>query len=123
RTAWRAALASLGALALFAIPATLLAAGPGAPPAPSQQVAKVDGPEVRIDNFQFSPATLTVPKGTTVTWVNQDDMVHTVTSAAQAFSSASLETDDTFSYTFTTPGTYTYFCRLHPRMTATVIVQ
>jgi plastocyanin len=122
-TTWRAALAGIAALAFLALPATLLAGGPQSLPA-TPQVAKVAaGPQVHIDNFQFSPATLTVPKGTTVTWTNQDDMVHTVTSAAQTFSSASLETDDTFSFTFTTPGTYSYFCKLHPRMTATVIVQ
>lgn len=123
-TPWRAALAGLAALAVLALPATLPAAGPGTPPAPTPPVAQVAaGPQVHIDNFQFSPATLTVPQGTTVTWTNQDDMVHTVTSATRVFSSASLETDDLFSYTFTTPGTYTYFCKLHPHMTATVIVQ
>ncbi len=123
RTPWRAALAGIAALAVLALPAALLAGGRQSLPA-TPRVAKVAaGPQVHIDNFQFSPATLTVPKGTTVTWINQDDMVHTVTSAAQVFSSASLETDDSFSYTFTTPGTYTYYCKLHPRMTATVIVQ
>ena len=122
-TPWRAALAGLAALAVLGLPAALLAGGPQALPA-TPQVAKVAaGPQVHIDNFQFSPATLTVPKGTTVTWTNQDDMVHTVTSATRVFSSASLETDDIFAYTFTTPGTYTYFCKLHPHMTATVIVQ
>jgi plastocyanin len=120
---WRTALAGLAALASLALPAPLFAAGPGTPAAPAQQVAKVENPHVIIDNFQFSPATLTVPKGTTVTWDNQDDMVHTVTSAEKVFSSASLETDQSFTYTFTTPGTYTYFCKLHPHMTATVIVQ
>lgn len=122
-TTWRAALAGIAALAFLALPAALLAGGPQSLPA-APQVAKVAaGPQVHIDNFQFSPATLSVPKGTTVTWTNQDDMVHTVTSSDRVFSSASLETDDTFSYTFTTPGTYTYFCKLHPHMTATVIVQ
>lgn len=122
-TPWRAALAGLAALAVLALPAALFAGGPPSLPA-TPQVAKVAaGPQVHIDNFQFSPATLTIPTGTTVTWTNQDDMVHTVTSATRVFSSASLETDDLFSYTFTTPGTYTYFCKLHPHMTATVIVQ
>ncbi len=122
-TTWRAALAGIAALASLAFPAALLAGGPQSHPATPQVATVAAGPQVHIDNFQFSPPTLTVPKGTTVTWTNQDDMVHTVTSVAQVFSSASLETDDTFSYTFTTPGTYTYFCKLHPRMTATVIVQ
>jgi plastocyanin len=105
--------------------------GPSASPAAAQptpaasvtRLAKVEGPPVTIDNFTFSPATLTVASGTTVTWTNQDDMVHTVTAADRAFSSKGLETGDTYSYTFTTPGTYTYFCALHPRRTATVIVQ
>jgi len=64
-----------------------------------------------------------VPVGTTVTWTNEDDMVHTVTSTTKVFSSSELNTGQSFSYTFTTPGTYPYFCALHPRMTATVIVK
>jgi plastocyanin len=119
---WRAALAGVAALAVLALPAALSAAGPPSLASP-QQVAKVADPQVHIDNFQFSPATLTVSAGTTVLWTNQDDMVHTVTSSERVFSSPSLETDQTFTYTFTKPGTYTYFCKLHPRMTATVIVQ
>jgi len=119
---WRAVLAGVAALAVLALPAALIAAGPPSLASP-QQVAKVAGPQVHIDNFQFSPATLTVSAGTTVLWTNQDDMVHTVTSSDRVFSSPSLETDQTFTFTFTKPGTYTYFCKLHPRMTATVIVQ
>jgi plastocyanin len=105
--------------------------GPSASPAaaqsktaaPANRLAKVEDLQVTIDNFTFSPATLTVASGTTVTWTNQDDMVHTVTAANRAFSSKGLETGDTYSHTFTAPGTYTYFCALHPRMTATVIVK
>jgi plastocyanin len=119
---WRAALAGVAALAVLALPAAIVAAGPQSLASP-QQVAKVADPQVHIDNFQFSPATLTVSAGTTVLWTNQDDMVHTVTSSDRVFSSPSLETDQTFTFTFTKPGTYTYFCKLHPRMTATVIVQ
>ncbi len=81
------------------------------------------GPQVTIDNFQFGPARLTVPVGTTVTWTNQDDMVHTVTSSTKAFSSQGLETGESFSHTFDKPGTYEYFCALHPRMTGSVVVQ
>jgi plastocyanin len=98
------------------------AAHAGAVP-PTTRVAKAESPRVSIDNFRFSPATLTVPRGTTVTWTNQDDMVHTVTAADRALASPGLETGDTYAHTFTAPGTYTYFCALHPRMTATVIVQ
>ena len=77
----------------------------------------------KIDIFTFVPARLTVKAGTTVTWRNEDDIPHTVTSVTQRFKSRALDTDDTFSFTFTEPGTYDYFCSLHPRMTATVVVE
>ncbi len=81
------------------------------------------GVQVSIDNFRFGPTSITVPVGTTVTWTNRDDMVHTVTASTRAFSSPGLETGETFSHTFDKPGTYQYFCALHPRMTGTVVVQ
>ena len=77
----------------------------------------------KIDNFTFVPARLTVKAGTTVTWRNEDDIPHTVTSTTQLFKSKALDTDDSFSFTFTEPGTYQYFCSLHPRMTATIVVE
>jgi plastocyanin len=80
-------------------------------------------PAVKIDNFTFSPQTLTVPAGTTVTWKNQDDIPHTVTSTTKAFKSGALDTNDNFSFTFTTPGVYEYFCSLHPHMTGKVVVE
>ncbi len=79
--------------------------------------------QITIDQFKFTPAALTVPVGTTVTWTNKDDTVHTVTSNTKAFGSEALDQGGTFSYTFTAPGTYAYFCKLHPRMTGTVTVQ
>ncbi len=79
--------------------------------------------DVKIDNFTFSPQRLTVKAGTTVTWINKDDIPHTVASSTKAFKSKALDTDDKFSFTFTTPGTYEYFCSLHPHMTATVTVE
>jgi plastocyanin len=80
--------------------------------------------EVKIDNFTFAPATLTVTEGTTVKWTNRDDIPHTVVSEDRStFKSKALDTDDSFSYTFTKPGTYTYFCSIHPKMTAKVVVQ
>lgn len=80
--------------------------------------------EVKIDNFTFAPVTLTVAAGTTVKWVNRDDIPHTVVSEDKhKFKSKALDTDDSFSYTFTQPGTYTYFCSIHPKMTAKVVVQ
>ena len=80
--------------------------------------------EVKIDNFSFGPATLTVPAGTTITWVNRDDIPHTVVSEDQtSFKSHALDTDDKFSHRFEKRGTYTYFCSIHPKMTAKVVVR
>ena len=76
-----------------------------------------------IDNFTFAPARLIVKTGTTVTWRNEDDIPHTVTASSRLFKSKALDTDDSFSFTFTAPGTYEYFCSLHPRMTGTVVVE
>jgi plastocyanin len=80
-------------------------------------------PRVDIRQFAFSPAALTVPVGSTVTWVNDDEEPHTVTSSAGAFASTGLEHEETFSRTFATAGTYRYFCALHPHMTGTVLVR
>jgi len=81
------------------------------------------GVRYSIDNFQFNPATLTVPVGTTVTWTNHDKDEHTVTSSTRLFSSAGLDPNETYSFRFDTPGTYAYFCALHPHMTAQIVVQ
>ena len=78
---------------------------------------------VAIDNFTFGPQELRVKAGTTVTWVNRDDIPHTVTSTTLAFRSKALDTNDKFSFTFTTPGIYKYFCSLHPHMTGTIVVK
>jgi plastocyanin len=82
-------------------------------------------PTINIDNFAFTPSQLTVEAGTKVDWTNRDDIPHTVTDAAdpRAFKSPPLDTGDGFSHVFTTPGTYRYFCSLHPHMTATILVQ
>ena len=79
--------------------------------------------KVEIDNFAFSPERITVKAGTTVTWLNADDTPHTVASSSKLFKSKALDTDDSFSFTFTTPGMYEYFCSLHPYMTGTVVVE
>ncbi len=86
---------------------------------------KAESAEVKIDNFSFGPLTLTVSVGTTVTWTNGDDIPHTVVSAddPKAFKSKVLDTDEKFSFTFSKAGTYPYFCSIHPKMTAKVIVQ
>ena len=79
---------------------------------------------ISIDNFTFAPATLTVKAGGSVTWINKDDIPHAIASATGAFTkSKALDTDDTFSFTFTTPGTYKYFCYLHPRMVGSIVVE
>jgi plastocyanin len=99
----------------------LFAAGRGS--VASAQLAPATGVEVKIDNFSFGPAALTVAAGTTVTWTNRDDIPHTVVSDDKAFKSKVLDTDEKFSYTFAKPGTYPYFCSVHPKMTGKVIVQ
>jgi plastocyanin len=85
-----------------------------------QQAATV---EVKIDNFSFGPAALTIAPGTTVTWVNHDDIPHTVVSTDGLFKSKVLDTDEKFSFTFTKAGSYPYFCSIHPKMTASVVVK
>jgi plastocyanin len=79
--------------------------------------------EVKIDNFTFGPAELMVRVGTTITWTNRDDIPHTVVSTDKVFKSKVLDTDEKFSFTFSTPGTFPYFCSIHPKMTGTVVVQ
>jgi len=79
--------------------------------------------EVKIDNFTFNPQQITVKAGDTVTWVNHDDIPHTVTSNTMAFKSKALDSDDKFSFTFATPGTYPYFCSLHSMMTGSIVVE
>jgi len=79
--------------------------------------------KVKIDNFSFSPQILTVPAGTTVTWTNNDDVPHTVVSTTKKFASKVMDTDDQFSFTFSDPGTFDYYCSVHPHMTGKVIVQ
>ncbi len=119
---WPAALAGSMALATLLLP-SFLSAAHAESPTPPVTVAKVAGPQVRIENFQFNPTTVTVPVGTTVTWKNDDGTLHTVTSTTKVFSSAGLDDGGVFSYTFTNPGTYTYFCKLHPHMTGTIVVK
>ena len=78
--------------------------------------------KVTIDNFTFSPAELKVKVGDTVTWTNHDDIPHTVVSAGK-FRSKTMDTDNTFSFTFTSAGDYKYFCSLHPHMTGMITVE
>jgi amicyanin len=78
---------------------------------------------VKIDNFTFNPATLTVKAGSTVHWTNSDDIPHNVASTDKLFKSKVMDTNEEFEFKFDKPGTYDYFCSLHPKMTAKVIVQ
>jgi plastocyanin len=112
----------LGLAAPVLAAAVFLVSGPGGFTARAEQ-AQAASAEVKIDNFSFGPATLTVPSGTTVTWTNRDDIPHTVVSDDKVFKSKVLDTDEKFSYTFTKPGTYGYFCSVHPKMTGKVVVQ
>jgi len=101
------------------------AASQAKPAAPTALGARATGQaiEVKIDNFSFIPQEITVAAGTKVTWVNRDDIPHTVRSTEDKFKSKALDTDEQYSFTFDTPGTYEYFCSVHPKMTAKVIVQ
>ena len=106
-------------------------AGCTSPQSPSAPAATTPVPAggsnaVMIKNFAFSPATLTVKTGSTVTWTNQDVAPHQVASdpgTPVAFSSDSLVNGASYQFTFTQPGTYTYHCTIHPNMKGTIIVQ
>ena len=100
------------AVAVFAVATAL--------PAASAHVAET---EVKIDNFAFAPQRVTVKAGTTVTWINDDYIPHTLASSAKLFKSNALDTKDKFSFTFTTAGAYEYFRSLHPHMTGTIVVE
>ena len=78
---------------------------------------------MKIDNFTFAPQRVTVKPGTTVTWINEDDIPHAIAATGKEFRSKVLDTDDKFSFTFTTAGTFEYFCSLHPHMTGTIVVE
>ena len=78
---------------------------------------------VSVDNFTFNPQRLTIKAGSTVSWTNKDDIPHAIASVSALFRSKALDTDDNYSFTFTTPGTYQYFCSLHPHMTGTIVVE
>src|SRR5665213_536333 len=105
-------LRSLGRLTIAAALSFCLGAAP----------VRADNTAISIDNFTFAPAALTVKVGTTVTWTNHDDIPHTIVSAGK-FSSQALDTDNSFSFTFTAAGDYSYFCALHPHMTGMIKVE
>jgi len=125
------ALRILGLAGLFILAASALLWGAetlagGAPAlAASSPQKPAAGIEVKIDNFSFAPAALEVAAGTTVTWVNHDDIPHTVVSTDKdkVFKSKVLDTDEKYSFVFAKPGRYPYFCSVHPKMTGEVIVR
>ncbi len=104
---------------ILAVAALALSWGAGravaAPPANTIQVS--------AKNFMFSPATITVKAGATVTWLNLDEEPHTVFSNAGLFRSSALDTKESFSFTFDKPGTYHYLCTIHPQMLGTIVVE
>lgn len=79
--------------------------------------------EVKIDNFTFAPTTIHVKLGTQVTWINHDDIPHTVVEENRTFKSAVLDTDEKFTFTPSKAGTYKYYCSIHPKMTAKLVVE
>ncbi len=107
---------------LSAIAAMLVAILPGHP-TKGAATPPPAGAEVKIDNFAFTPATLTIPVGTQVTWTNRDDIPHTVVSDDKSIRSKALDTDEKFTFTFAKPGTYSYFCSIHPKMRGTIVAQ
>jgi plastocyanin len=111
----RAALMLALALAIAAGSATVWRAG--------QASAQNADAKVTIDNFTFAPAELTVSLGTTVTWDNHDDIPHSVVEKNKLFRSNALDTDESYSFTFTQAGVYDYFCGLHPHMVGKIIVK
>jgi plastocyanin len=113
---------SVGAAPSTSMPHSMTAAV-AATPVNATVSGERSGPEIVIEHFMFGPATLTVPVGTTVTWLNHDDDLHTVTAVEGRFASPGLDSGEEFSYRFTTPGTFTYTCALHPQMAGTIIVQ
>jgi len=118
----RESIRNVGRVLATALAVASLIGGSGSPRAQAEP-AKHPTAEVKIDNFSFGPAALTIAPGTTVTWTNRDDIPHTVVADDKAFKSKTLDTDETFSYTFEQPGTFPYFCSIHPHMTGKVVVQ
>ena len=124
RRGWGAAL-TVGVLLtwLVSVPGPIAAQDTSPPPEAASTTVAATAPQVTLEHATFGPATVTIRAGTTVTWVNNDGDLHTVTSAQGLFASPGLDPGDTFSYRFTAPGTYPYFCAVHPHMKGTILVQ
>ena len=108
-----------------AAPATAGSVAPSAvAAAPPDSAASATATTIRIDNFSFNPRSTTVPAGTTITWVNADDVPHKIVSSDGKFTaSPALDTNDRYTFGFTRPGRYEYFCAIHPKMTGVIVVQ
>ena len=104
-------------------PLAAASAAASASPAASAAASVAAGTAVTIQGFAFSPATLTVAVGTTVTWTNQDSAEHTVTADDGSWGSGNIALGETFSQTFSKAGTYAYHCAIHPNMKGTIVVQ
>jgi plastocyanin len=115
RTEWIFCLASWAMTALISFQAV--------PPGVAAAPAAAGKAEVKIDNFSFSPAALTVKAGTQITWTNGDDIPHTVVGDGHTFKSKVLGTGEKFTFTAGKPGTYSYSCSIHPNMTGKVVVE
>ena len=119
RRGWGAAL-TVGVFLTWLVSVPGPIAAQDTPPPPE---AAATTPQVTIAQATFGPTTLTIRVGTTVTWANHDGDLHSVASAQGLFASPGLDPGDTFAYRFTAPGTYPYFCALHPHMKGTILVQ
>jgi plastocyanin len=95
----------------------------GATPWNPSVAQATDPTKVAVKDFMFSPTTSTVRAGSTVTWTNLDDEPHTVLSDTGLFKSGAMDTNESFSFKFDTPGTYHFACSIHPRMVGTIVVQ
>jgi plastocyanin len=95
------------------------------PTTPASRPADAPEQKIHIDNFTYDPAEVTIKPGTKVIWINRDDVPHTATSSTKprTFDSKTLDTDQQFSFVFDKPGTYEYFCAVHPKMTGRIIVK
>ena len=87
------------------------------------ELAEPGDAAIQINNYVYRPKVITVKVGTTVTWTNHDYVPHTVISTTQLFRSPVFFANDNFTFTFATPGTYEYYCTIHPKMTGTVVVE
>jgi plastocyanin len=108
---------ALAAAIITSIGTPGMGAQAGQPDKPPKAVA------IEIDNFTFGVVSIEVAAGTTVKWTNRDDVPHTVVSSTKLFKSPPLDTGEAFSYTFKEPGTFEYYCSMHPRMTGKIVVR